>query len=218
MRGVHVDTPHDAGHAETDDAPIVCIVATSRRRRVSQPSIHLPRSVYSPSRHCGAPVLIRFSRDAKNSSFAARTVEPRRSDARSIRSRNDAVIAAGPRPARMSRPSCQTRRPADERRSHDPTKTSSGIRRELVALLQLHGIHGCTPLQDPKSPDPRRTPLRCALCRTDPPGALAPRSCSGRQKNKAPLGDRRAATKWSQPRVHTGRHESSSDAIPPHAR
>ena len=30
-----------------------CAPAGSRRRRVSQPSIHLPRSVYLPSRHTG---------------------------------------------------------------------------------------------------------------------------------------------------------------------
>ena len=60
---------------------------TSRRRRVSQPSIHLPRSVYSPSRHTGASSLSRRSFGAKNSSLAATTDAPRRSDARSTRSR-----------------------------------------------------------------------------------------------------------------------------------
>src|SRR5947207_10556499 len=57
-----------------------------RRRRVSQPSIHLPRSVYLPSMKMGAAGLRRLSLGAKNSSLATSTAPPRRSDARSISS------------------------------------------------------------------------------------------------------------------------------------
>src|SRR5690348_7092525 len=57
-----------------------------RRRRVSQPSIHLPRSVNSPSRQTGRSCLSRFSLGAKNSSLAPRTAPPNRSAARSISS------------------------------------------------------------------------------------------------------------------------------------
>src|SRR2546430_16349613 len=57
-----------------------------RRRRVSQPSIHLPRSVYLPSMNTGTDGFSRFSLGAKNSSFANSTAPPRRSDARSISS------------------------------------------------------------------------------------------------------------------------------------
>src|SRR5438876_1701213 len=57
-----------------------------RRRRVSQPSIHLPRSVYLPSMNTGRDGLSRFSLGAKNSSLANSTAPPRRSDARSISS------------------------------------------------------------------------------------------------------------------------------------
>src|SRR5437762_1268744 len=41
-----------------------------RRRRVSHPSIHLPRSVYLPSRNTPRPGSSRFSLGAKNSSLA----------------------------------------------------------------------------------------------------------------------------------------------------
>src|SRR2546430_4561636 len=57
-----------------------------RRRRVSQPSIHLPRSVYLPSMNTGTDGFSRFSLGAKNSSFANSTAPPMRSDARSISS------------------------------------------------------------------------------------------------------------------------------------
>src|SRR5258708_31242343 len=57
-----------------------------RRRRDSQPSIHLPRSVYLPSIKTGAPDFSRFSLGAKNSSLANSTAPPRRSEARSISS------------------------------------------------------------------------------------------------------------------------------------
>ena len=57
-----------------------------RRRLVSQPSIHLPRSVNSPSRQTGLSALRRFSLGAKNSSLAASTAPPNRSAARSISS------------------------------------------------------------------------------------------------------------------------------------
>src|ERR1043166_2082072 len=64
------------------------------RRRVSQPSIHFPRSVYNPSFHSGAPAFSRPSLGAKNSSFAAITAPPRRSLARSMRSVNEDVMVA----------------------------------------------------------------------------------------------------------------------------
>src|SRR5437762_10381862 len=57
-----------------------------RRRRDSQPSIHLPRSVYLPSMKTGADGFSRFSLGAKNSSLAKSTAPPRRSDVRSISS------------------------------------------------------------------------------------------------------------------------------------
>src|SRR6476659_3092634 len=57
-----------------------------RRRRVSHPSIHLPRSVYLPSIKTGALVLSKFSLGAKKSSFATTTAPPSRSEARSISS------------------------------------------------------------------------------------------------------------------------------------
>src|SRR6185369_12123795 len=57
-----------------------------RRRRVSHPSIHFPRSVYFPSIKIGALGLSKFSLGAKKSSLATTTAPPSRSDARSISS------------------------------------------------------------------------------------------------------------------------------------
>src|SRR5437867_13053353 len=57
-----------------------------RRRRLSQPSIHLPRSVYLPSIKTGVEDFKRFSFGAKKSSLANRTAPPRRSAARSTSS------------------------------------------------------------------------------------------------------------------------------------
>ena len=96
--------------------------STSRRRRVSQPSIHLPRSVYSPSRHTAAAPMTRRSFGAKNSSLAATTAPPRRSEARSTRSVNEPVIA-GVRRRRASGGFCprRVRRP---RTSFPPCRLS----------------------------------------------------------------------------------------------
>src|SRR6185312_12618394 len=57
-----------------------------RRRRVSHPSIHLPRSVYLPSIKIGASGFSRFSFAAKNSSLATSTAPPNFSAARSTSS------------------------------------------------------------------------------------------------------------------------------------
>ena len=70
-----------------------------RRRRVSQPSIHLPRAVYLPSMKTGFDSLSRFSLGAKNSSLAASARPPSRSAARSTRLRE---IVHAARPAQNS--------------------------------------------------------------------------------------------------------------------
>src|SRR5439155_26818038 len=57
-----------------------------RRLRVSQPSIHFPRSVYLPSMKTGTDGFNKFSLGAKNSSLANSTAPPRRSEARSTNS------------------------------------------------------------------------------------------------------------------------------------
>jgi hypothetical protein len=69
-----------------------------RRRRVSQPSIHLPRSVYLSGMKTAASGLSRFSFSAKNSSLAASASPPSRADARSIRWVNSLItsLARGP--------------------------------------------------------------------------------------------------------------------------
>src|SRR5438034_5997386 len=57
-----------------------------RRRRVSHPSIHLPRSVYLPSMNTALPAASRLCLGAKNSSDAASARPPTRAAARSTRS------------------------------------------------------------------------------------------------------------------------------------
>ena len=51
-----------------------------RRRRVSQPSIHLPRSVYLSAMKTAGSGLSRFSFSAKKSSLAATPRPPSRAD------------------------------------------------------------------------------------------------------------------------------------------
>src|SRR5258708_4484620 len=55
------------------------------RRRVSHPSIHLPRSVYLSGMKVPRPGFRRFSFSAKNSSFARMAAPPTRAAARSTR-------------------------------------------------------------------------------------------------------------------------------------
>src|SRR5689334_8602071 len=57
-----------------------------RLRRLSQPSIHLPRSVYLPSIKIGSLAFSKCSFGAKKSSFATSTAPPTFSEARSISS------------------------------------------------------------------------------------------------------------------------------------
>ncbi len=64
----------------------------TRFRRLSQPSIHLPRSVYSCGRKTASAGLRRFSFSAKKSSLAAITAPRRRSEARSISSVKGACV------------------------------------------------------------------------------------------------------------------------------
>src|SRR5687767_5512352 len=59
-----------------------------RRLRHCHPSIHFPRTVYSPSRQTGALAFVRFSFGAKKSSLANSTAPPSFSEARSISSVN----------------------------------------------------------------------------------------------------------------------------------
>src|ERR1051326_5194220 len=56
-----------------------------RRRRVSHPSIHFPRSVYLSGTKMPLPAIRRFSLGAKNSSFAKRAAPPTRAEARSTK-------------------------------------------------------------------------------------------------------------------------------------
>ena len=63
-----------------------------RRRRDSQPSIHLPRDVNLPGMKIAGVGFSRFDFAAKNSSFAAIARPPTRADARSARAVKDAVL------------------------------------------------------------------------------------------------------------------------------
>src|ERR1041385_7923928 len=65
-----------------------------RLRRVSHPSIHLPRSVYLSGTKMPRPGFNRFSFSAKNSSFATKAIPPTRADARSTRPGGVAGVSA----------------------------------------------------------------------------------------------------------------------------
>ena len=66
-----------AGQAEPDDAPVVTRRSSSAGL---PPSIHFPRSVYLSGREMARSGFSRLSFGAKNSSLAARTAPPSRSD------------------------------------------------------------------------------------------------------------------------------------------
>src|SRR5436190_1741101 len=65
----------------------------TRRRRDSQPSIHLPRVVYLSGMKTAGPALTRFDFGAKKSSLAAIARPPTRADARSARLVNSGAVA-----------------------------------------------------------------------------------------------------------------------------
>src|SRR5215471_11492123 len=101
-----------------------------RRRRDSQPSIHLPRSVYLSGTKIAGSGLTRFSFSAKKSSLVAMASPPRRAEARSIRwVKSDTGITiheAAARP-RLEDPSAQA---------------PAGVGRALVPLVQARFVDG----------------------------------------------------------------------------
>src|SRR6185295_4099691 len=122
----------------------------------SQPSIHLPTSVYLPSAHTASPAFRRFSFGAKNSSFAASTAPPRRSAARSTRSVKSVIAlpCLAPRPARagLSAQQPTTRRSDDfpvpinrfspqQGPPDDAGERPPGVRRDFVAMMEPSGVH-----------------------------------------------------------------------------
>ena len=68
----------------------------TRRRRDSQPSIHLPRDVYLPGMNTAGSGLTRFAFGAKKSSLVATARPPTRADARSARLVNSGAVAIEP--------------------------------------------------------------------------------------------------------------------------
>ena len=65
-----------------------------RRRRVSQPSIHLPRAVNLPAMKIAGSGFNRLAFGAKNSSLAAMARPPTRAEARSASAVNEGVLVA----------------------------------------------------------------------------------------------------------------------------
>src|SRR5574342_520757 len=97
-----------------------------RRRRVSQPSIHLPRLVYFPSRNTGEPDFSRLDLGAKNSSLASTARPPTRAAARSINPARTNTSQAG---ATDPPPRILCRHPRDERHGGEVlqwTRTAQG--------------------------------------------------------------------------------------------
>ena len=158
VRRVDDDPAHDARQPQPDRG--TSRARASRRRRVSQPSIHLPRSVYSPSRKTGFDSLSRFSFGAKNSSLAASTTPPTRSEARSTSSRKSmlsTLLRASRSAARRSQDLAATERrsaPRVEdpltskiRLRDDAEEGPAGVGRQLVAMVESLGpdLEGLAP-------------------------------------------------------------------------
>src|SRR5687768_15913246 len=127
----------------------------SRRRRVSQPSIHLPVATYS-SRSTGAAATTRFSQPAKNSSLAALTAPPTRSLARSM-SWESAMVSVLVSVVSVVVSAAQEEAPgwplrvlslaerdltAHQRGVHHPEQRLAMIRRERVIVVQARPVDG----------------------------------------------------------------------------
>src|SRR5512144_2510121 len=100
-----------------------------RRRRVSQPSIHLPRLVYLPSRNTGGPGFSRLDLGAKNSSLASTARPPTRAAARSINPARTNTSQAG---ATDPPPRILCRHPRDERYGGEVLQWSRAAQRETT--------------------------------------------------------------------------------------
>src|SRR6187397_2109079 len=100
-----------------------------RRRRDSQPSIHLPRSVYFSGMKIAGSGFSRFSFGAKKSSLVATASAPRRADARSIRWVNSLMVAFTIHEAA-----------AHVRLAHPAFQRAPRIGRALVPLPQAGGV------------------------------------------------------------------------------
>src|SRR6266487_1679387 len=114
-----------------------------RRRRVSQPSIHLPREVNLPGMNTPRPGLRRFSFEAKNSSFAATARPPTRAAARS----QSSVKACMSTPQGLSSKGggeiapIVNHRASKERGLDDALQALAPIRGERVAVTHDRGLH-----------------------------------------------------------------------------
>src|SRR2546425_1280739 len=117
----------------------------SRRRRVSQPSIHFPRVVYFPSTNTPRPDRSRFSLGAKNSSFAITARTPTRAAARSIKpgfTRSSPPPNPLPPRAAWKPPALVHARPPQKRPQHDARQPAPGVRRDRVTMMQPRGVDG----------------------------------------------------------------------------
>src|SRR5437899_2606242 len=115
-----------------------------RRRRVSQPSIHLPLLVNLSAMKMALPSLSRLDLPAKNSSLAAMALPPTRADARSILRVNSSI--PGDEDVsdwlRGKIPSVIDFLSSDESSLHDPFQLASGVGGQLVAVLDGLGLDG----------------------------------------------------------------------------
>src|SRR6202162_1115354 len=149
-----------------------------RRRRVSQPSIHLPRSVYTPSRKTGAAAWSKLSLGAKNSSLAVTAAPPRRSEARSTSSRKSSTGLSGKQDltagAREEFPARVDLLALDVRCLDGAREFRAGPRRQCVPRVELRGIDGPTRLRVPDD-EVRVPPLRDRSLPRSEPGELGRR-------------------------------------------
>src|SRR5579864_7956901 len=112
-----------------------------RLRRDSQPSIHLPWSVYLSGANTGSAALMRFSFSAKKSSLAARTQPPARSPARSSRSVKELELMP-PQDSPRRRVVGINVAPAQDRLVHDARKLAARVRRQFVPLPEPAWVDG----------------------------------------------------------------------------
>ena len=168
---IHDHAVHDRRNAEPNETPVVPGVAAPARLH---PSIHLPRSVYSPSRQVGFSGLRRVFLRAKNSSFASNTAPTETSAATSTRSGEETHGSNG----KQSTPRAD---PRTAGKLHSP--------RRYVASTTPAIFGEATGYPNGDDGDRSRSP------RTPPPGGQSTRSAS-LPGAIAPLrdGDRRPAT------------------------
>ena len=193
------------GQAEPDDAPVVAGLASAPRLPAVHPLAAVGVLVRDPDRR--GPDRIRFSFSAKNSSFAASTAPPSRSEARST-----SEDASAHRSAQVTPPIVHERRPRSQ-----VWRTTPRSWRPAYGVIGWRWNSDVGSTTERRRPDPRRRDRRRA------PGvdrALCVRRAlrGARARSTSQFGDAFEAKPCARAPVQTAGNRSWSDAMPPHAR